>query len=365
MMLRDSRRRIGQLAVVGFSGHAVTGDLRALAREFDLGGVVLFARNVAGPDQVADLNAEIRSLARDVPLWVAVDQEGGRVARLRRPFTEWPPMRTLGRSGDDRLTERFACALAAELREVGFNWDFAPVMDVDTNPANPVIGDRALDQDPGVVARLGRLIIRTLQAAGVAACAKHFPGHGDTSTDSHHTMPVLDHTLDRLRAVEFLPFRAAVEEQVAGIMTAHVLIPAVDGERPATLSSAIVDGWLRRELNHSGLAVSDDLGMRAISDRFALPDAMLGAILAGCDVALLCGTDASLQAAALERVVHATEDGTLPARRVEDALRRQRAVKARFLRADDFRYRPPAPGAGRVVGCEAHQAVAEEMERHL
>jgi len=364
MTLRDIRRHIGQLAVVGFSGQAVPEDLRALAREFDLSGVVLFARNVADPDQVADLTLDLRSLARDVPLWVAVDQEGGRVARLRRPFTEWPPMRTLGRSGDDRLTERFARALAAELREVGITWDFAPVMDVDTNPANPVIGDRALAADPSVVARLGRVIIRALQGAGVAACAKHFPGHGDTSTDSHEGLPVLEHTADRLRAVELQPFRAAVEEEVAAIMTAHVLIPAVDEDHPATLSPTIVDGWLRGELNHSGLAVSDDLGMRAIGDRLALPEAVLGTIAAGCDVALLCGDDAHEQAAALERVVHAVEDGTLPVKRVEDALARQQVVKARFLR-EDARYRPPAAGADRVVGCQAHQAVAQEMERYL
>ena len=153
-----------------------------MSREFDLGGVILFGRNVEAPEQVAQLTYDAQALTREWPLWVSVDQEGGRVARLRAPFTQWPPMRTLGRSGDAQLAERFARALASELTAVGVSLDYAPVLDVHTNPHNPVIGDRALSDDPEVVARLGATIIRTLQAHGLAACGKHFPGHGDTKS---------------------------------------------------------------------------------------------------------------------------------------------------------------------------------------
>src|SRR5687768_8745891 len=166
MSLKEIRRHVGQLAIAGFAGHTIPSDLKALAREFDLGGIILFARNVADPEQVADLAREAQELAGEIPLWVSVDQEGGRVARLKSPFTIWPPMLTLGRSGDEALTARFARALAAELTAVGISLDYTPVLDVHTNPKNPVIGDRALAERAEDVARLGRVLIRALQGAG-------------------------------------------------------------------------------------------------------------------------------------------------------------------------------------------------------
>jgi beta-N-acetylhexosaminidase len=359
---RDIRRHIGQFAIAGFDGQTVPTDLRALVRAFDLAGVVLFARNVASPEQVAELAAEVSSLGRDLPLWVGVDQEGGRVARFRRPFTEWPPMATLGRSGDEDLTERFARALAAELRAVGATLDFAPVIDVLTNPANQAIGDRALGDRPDVVARLGRIVIRGLQAGGVAACAKHFPGHGDTTADSHEALPLVEHSPDRLRAVELEPFRAAADEGVAGIMTAHLLVPAIDGERPATLSPLVIGSWLRGELGYDGLVVSDDLGMRAISERHSLADATVGAVSAGCDLVLLCNSTADEQACALEALIHAVEDGTIRPREIEASFGRQRAAKARFLAP--AMSRASAPDAA-VIGCDRHQAIAREMKEFL
>ena len=168
---------------------------------------------------------------------MSVDQEGGRVARLKAPFTEWPPMATLGRSGDEALAERFARALAAELNAVGISLDYTPVLDILTNPKNPVIGDRALaEQRRRRRAPRQRRSSATLQAEGIAACGKHFPGHGDTSADSHHELPLVEHPPDRLERVELVPFRAAIEADVATIMTAHILVPALDEERPATLS---------------------------------------------------------------------------------------------------------------------------------
>lgn len=375
MSVRDIRRHIGQLSIVGFNGHAVPVELRALAREFDLGGVILFARNVATPGQVAELAREVGQLARQTPLWVGVDQEGGRVARLRRPFTEWPPMAVLGRSGDIGLAERFARALAGELRAVGVTLDFAPVLDVHTNPANPVIGDRALAERPDVVASLGSAIIRTLQAEGVAACGKHFPGHGDTSEDSHQTLPVVEHDLDRLRAVELRPFRAAAEAGVAAVMMGHILLPALDADRPASLSSVAVDELLRRELGFDGLVVADDLEMKAVADRYAMPDAAVAAIGAGCDSVLLCGPDQDRQAAVMEALIRAAEEGVrgpsptrersgLAPRRLEAALASHRRTKERFFGAGS---RVPAQPRSRtsVIGCDEHQAIAAEMAGFL
>jgi beta-N-acetylhexosaminidase len=359
------RRQIGQLLIAGFDGEQLPVELRSIASEFGLGGVILFARNVSEPEQVAELCAEAARLNPDMPLWVSVDQEGGRVARLKAPFTEWPPMATLGRSGDATLAERFARALGAELRAVGISLDYAPVLDIHTNPKNPVIGDRALADKADEVARLGAIIIRALQDEGVAACGKHFPGHGDTVADSHLELPLVEHPPDRLRAIEFAPFRAAVAARVATIMTAHVFVPSLDESRPATLSRRVVSGILRQELGFDGVVISDDLEMKAIAAAHAVPAAAVMAIDAGCDAMLICSGDYQKQAAALEELVHAVEDGRLAAARVEDALKRQVRAKERFLAAPMPSRTLGAKSLRQVLGRDEHQAIAHEMAQFL
>ncbi len=359
------RREVGQLLIAGFNGDQIPIELRALAREFGLGGVILFARNVVEPEQVAELAFEASRLVPDVPVWVSIDQEGGRVARLRSPFTEWPPMATLGRSGSVQLAERFARALAAELKAVGITLDYAPVLDVHTNPKNPVIGDRALADKADLVATLGSAIVRTLQAEGIAACGKHFPGHGDTTADSHHELPLVEHPPERLREVELAPFRAAIAADVATIMTAHVLVPSLDETLPATLSPRVVTDILRNELRFGGVILSDDLEMKAIAGRYAVPAAAVMAIEAGCDGMLICSVDHETQVAALEAVIHAVEDGRLRMARIDDALARQRRAKERFL-ASAVGVRPLAGRALRaVIGREEHRAIADEMTQFL
>jgi beta-N-acetylhexosaminidase len=358
------RRQIGQLLIAGFGGEQIPVELRSLARDFGLGGVILFARNISEPEQVAELCHDAARLVPDMPSWVSIDQEGGRVARLKAPFTVWPPMAALGRSGDLRLAERFARALAAELKAVGITLDYAPVLDIHTNPKNPVIGDRALAETAADVARLGAAIVRELQAAGIAACGKHFPGHGDTSADSHLELPLVEHPPERLREVEFLPFRAAIEAGVATIMTAHVLVPSLDEKVPATLSPHVVHDLLRSELRFDGVILSDDLEMKAVANAYAVPDAAVLALRAGCDGVLICSGDHDTQAAALEALVHAVEEERLPMSRVEDALKRQRRAKERFLAAAGSK--PPAARALRqALGRDEHRAIAEEMARFV
>lgn len=356
------RREIGQLLVGSLPGVSLTPEIRSLAREFQLGGVILFARNVEAPEQVAELSHDVQVLARELPLWVSVDQEGGRVARLKAPFTEWPPMKVLGRSGDAALATRFASALAAELRAVGITLDYAPVLDIHTNPSNPVIGDRALAEDAETVARLGAAVIRGLQDAGVAACGKHFPGHGDTSVDSHLDLPVVEHSPDRIRRVECVPFRAAIEAGVAFIMTAHVLVPSIDEDRPATLSPGVVRDLLREELGFDGVIVGDDLEMKAVSARMDVAEAAVQAVAAGCDGLLVCSGDVERQASVLEALVHAVEEGRVPVKRVEDALARQRRAKERFLAVPTAAARTPWR---QVIGCDAHRRIAHEMAQYL
>jgi len=366
MSPRALRHQIGQLLMAGFNGTSLPTELRALAREFSLGGVVFFKRNVDEPEQVAEVARDIRTLVPNETPWVAVDQEGGRVARFKRPFTEWPPMLTLGRAGDDALARRFARALAMELSAVGITLDFAPVLDILTNVKNPAIGDRALADDGALVSKLGVAIIEELQGAGLAACGKHFPGHGDTSVDSHHELPVVEHGLDRLRAVEFVPFRAAIAAGVASIMTAHVLVPALDEQYPATLSSRVVRPLLREELAFDGVIFTDDMEMKAIAAHHGVPQAAVLALAAGVDGVLVCSGDTDLQAATLEAIIHAVENEMLPFSRVEDALSRHRRMKERFAAAAGSG-RVPGPLTGRALrdtlGRESHAAIAEEMRR--
>lgn len=315
----------GQLLFVGFQGARVPDELAALVAAGRVGGVVLFARNVEGPEQVRELVRELHAAAPDeAPLLVAVDQEGGRVQRFRAPWTVWPPMRAVGEHGDPDATRALGAALGRELQELGIGLDFAPVMDVATEPRNPVIGDRSFGSTPESVARHGCAFLSGLQAEGVAACAKHFPGHGDTTRDSHHELPVLPHDLARLRRVELPPFREAVAAGVASVMTAHVLLPALDAERPATLSPRVLQ-ILREEIGYDGVVFSDDLEMRAVADAYPIAERVRRALAAGVDALLVCSEHETWLEA-----VEVIE--SLPAATLDAPLRRVATLKERFAR---------------------------------
>jgi beta-N-acetylhexosaminidase len=363
MTQRERRRQMGQLMLAGFSGHTVPVELRSLARDFDLGGVVLFARNVADPAQVADLAREAQALSRSAPVWVGIDQEGGRVQRVKAPLTIWPAAAALGRADDIDLTRRFGRALARELRAMGITLDFAPVLDVLTRRDNPAIGDRALSDDPAMVARHGVALIEALHGEGLPACAKHFPGHGEASVDSHEELPVVDVPPDRLERVEWVPFKAAIEAGVDAVMSCHLLVPSLDEQHPATLSSRVITGRLRQQLGFEGLVFTDDMDMKAISLRMEPGEAAVRAVAAGCDGVLQCGGDVDRVAAALEGLVRALEDETLPATRVDDALERHLALKGRYLSDGARRLAPAPPTLREVIGSAEHALVAEQMRQ--
>jgi len=349
--------------LAGFRGHSIPVELRSLARDFDLGGVVLFARNIAEPAQVADLAREAAELSRSAPVWVAIDQEGGRVQRVKAPLTIWPAAAALGRADDLELTRRFGRALARELRAMGITFDFAPVLDVLTRKDNPAIGDRSISSDPAVVARHGVALMRALQQEGLPACAKHFPGHGDASVDSHEDLPVVDLSPDRLEHVEWVPFRAAIDAGIDAVMSCHLLVPCLDEQSPATLSSEVITGRLRGQLGFGGLVLTDDMDMKAISLRFEPGEAAARAIAAGCDGVLQCGGDLDRVHAALEGLVRAIEDETLPTTRIDEALARHAEVKARYLSEDARRRAPAAPTLKDVIGSPEHALVAEQMRQ--
>ncbi len=351
---QDIRRAAGRLIICGFAGRSVTAELKEILREVQPAGLILFARNVESPEQVAELNRELKLLRQDEPLLMCVDQEGGRVARIAAPATVWPPMRRLGQSRDADLAQRVGAALARELRAMSFDVDFAPVLDVDSNAANPVIGDRSFAADSATVAKLGAAFVRGMQGAGVAACGKHFPGHGDTDVDSHVGLPRISHPLSRLREVEWPPFRAAIAAGLGAVMTAHVVVEQLDEERPATLSAAAL-APLRRELGFAGVIVSDDLEMKAVADHYRV-DAMAALGLnAGVDVFLVC--HAPDQILALYRaIVQAAESARISHDTLLAAEKRLVAWRRTF-------YAPPTPvrRVRDVVGCGEHQRLVEEI----
>ena len=324
------RERCARMFMVGFPGQAIDPELAALIG-LGVSGAILFKRNVGAPEETRELCRALKARAGR-PFLLSVDQEGGRVARLRGPpFTALPPMRRLGERGDAALAERVGTLLAREVRAVGFDLDFAPVLDVDTNPANPVIGDRSFHRDPREVARLGVALARGMEAAGVASCAKHFPGHGDTAKDSHLDLPRLPHGMGRLREIELVPFSAYAEAGLASVMTAHVVFDALEPNLPATMSRTVLQGLLREELAFDGVLISDDLEMKAIADHFSVEEAAVQGAIAGVDLFLVCH-HAEVQRRAIEALVRAVEQGRLSEMRIDEANRRIERLAARFFR---------------------------------
>jgi len=315
--------------MIGFEETEITPDLRAWMQTYRPGGVILFSRNLVNPEQIARLTNDLQAVAGDIPLLVAIDQEGGRVSRLPSDFTIFPPAATVAQSGSTELAYQAAAVTAKELRGVGINMNMAPVLDIHTNPANPIIGNRAFGTEPEQVCRMGAATIAGLHDHRVLACGKHFPGHGDTSTDSHLELPVVHATLQRLEDIEFKPFHYAIEHGLQTMMTAHVRYPALDPTYPATLSSTILSGLLRQQLKFSGVILSDDLEMRAILDHAAVGDAAIRSLQAGADMLLICKSRI-LATDTCETLRRAVTSHELNPIHVEASLARIHAVKQHF-----------------------------------
>ena len=347
--------RAGQLLIVGFEGTQAPPELLRRIAERRVGGVVLFTRNLGEPAEVAALTRSLHAATPpgDPPLIVSIDQEGGRVQRIRAPYTVWPAMARVAAHADESLTDAIGEALGAEIAAVGFNVDYAPVLDVHTNPSNPVIGDRAFGADVAAATAHGLAFWRGLERAGVRGCGKHFPGHGDTATDSHLELPRVDHDEARLRAVELAPFAAAARAGVPMIMTAHVVYPAID-EQPATMSRRWLTDLLRGELGFRGVIVSDDLDMKAVADRFPVEDTVLRSLVAGVDCFLAC-RDPEIQRRAEAALVRAAADAPVRARLAESAARVW-ALRGTLRGA-------PAAGSERAIEAQlaAHGALATRV----
>jgi beta-N-acetylhexosaminidase len=344
------RRTVSQLFMVGLPGPRLDRDTRAFLAEHPPGGVVLFKRNVHSAAQLRRLVADIHATGAGVRPIVAIDHEGGRVHRLPPPFTHFPAAALVGAAGRPRLAEAVGQAMGRELAAVGIDLDFAPVLDVWSNPRNRVIGDRAFGTAPAAVARAALAVARGLRRGGVLSCGKHFPGHGATAGDSHDVLPQVRKSRQAVGREDLVPFARAIRAGIPALMTAHVIVPALDPRAPATLSPAICRGLLRGRLGFRGVLFSDDLEMGAIVGRKTPARAAIGALRAGCDMLLVCQ---SLDAAreAMRGVEAALEHGKLDAADVAGALSRIQALRQRI---------PPRRAAD-VLGWPAHGRLARRV----
>ena len=349
----DLARMAGGVIVGGFDGTTLPPALRDRLAQGLLAGVTLFKRNITSVEQTNALCSTIADACpHDAPPVISIDQEGGRVARLGAPVITLPPMRVLGTIDDIALTRRAGRALGESLFAIGINVDFAPVADVDSNPANPVIGDRSFGRDPTHVSRHVVAFIEGLQGAGVLACAKHFPGHGDTEHDSHLELPRVRHDRARLDAIELPPFRAAAKASVASFMTAHVVFDGLAPGMPATFSRAVITDLLRGPvIGFEGVCFSDDLHMKAVADMHPVETSSVLAIEAGCDALLICSDPDSQERARAALEARARLDLRFAAR-LREAFGRLLAMRRRA---------PPQP-ARDPAALQAILASAEHMQ---
>lgn len=317
--------------MVGLPGPALDRTTRSFLKANAIGGVVLFRRNVGDVPTLQTLTADLHAVHPERPILVAIDQEGGRVSRLTAPFTQFPPAAVVGKASSPHLAYRQGVAMGEELRTVGVDIDFAPVLDVNTNPANPVIGDRSFGDHPRLVSRLGISLAHGLQRAGVVPCGKHFPGHGDTDLDSHFELPVVRRDLGDLERTELFPFRRAIQSGLEALMTAHVVFTALDPARPATLSRPILTELLRDRLRFRGVVFSDDMEMKAIAGSLGPAEAAIQAIEAGVDCVLFCEKP-ELAEAAIQGLERAASKRPTLASRMAEAAARVDALRRNHLR---------------------------------
>jgi beta-N-acetylhexosaminidase len=351
------REACGQLLTVSLEGESPSSELQGCIARSEVGGVILFRPNIIDFAQVVNLVSALRASAPPpAPLLISVDQEGGRVRRLREPLPDWPAMQTVAAAGDATRTEAVGRAMGEEVAALGISWDLAPVLDVLTSSDNPSIGDRAFGANPEAASLHALSWWRGLRAAGVLGCGKHFPGHGGTHADSHTELPTVDKDIAALRAVDLRPFVTAIQAGIEAIMTAHVVYPALDPAQPATLSRRIVTDLLRGELGFQGVVVSDDLAMKAVADRGPIGEIVVQALEAGVDH-LVMRVPAETQVEAFEALVRAGEAHAAMRDRICESAARVAALKQKA-----GVHGPASPEClAELVGSPQHRALASSF----
>ncbi len=316
--------KVGQLIHIGISGKDMRAGIASEISKYHPGGVILFGINLGTAGQVKSLNQSLQKAsleATGVPLLISIDQEGGRVVRLTH-ITQFPGAMAMGQAGDANLARSVGFVTASELLDFGFNIVLAPVLDINNNPKNPVINTRSYGSNTSTVTEMGLAYMEGVQMAGSIPVIKHFPGHGDTTVDSHHDLPTISKTLDQLKTQELIPFQKAIDKNAPALMTAHILFPALDKKYPATLSSQILQQLLRKELNFNGLIFTDAMEMKAIADRYETGESAILALQAGVDVLLLTAEGPNTRRM-FEAIIKAVKDGRISEQRIEESVKRQ------------------------------------------
>lgn len=358
------RQKIGQLMIFGFSGKEAPVEFYKLFEEDFVGGVILFNRNIETPDAVLKLTANLQMAAKRAgqpfPLLVSIDQENGIVRRLGNGTTEFPGNMLLAAVGDQQATRAVSQATAKELRALGINANLAPVLDVNNHPDNPVIGVRSFGEKVADVIRHGTAFIKGHHDTGVITTAKHFPGHGDTDTDSHLALPTIPHDLNRLNQIELEPFRKAIVEGVDCIMISHISFPALEPDKdvPASLSYAVVTELLRKKMGFKGVIMTDCLEMNAIAETVGTVEGAVRALRAGVDTIIVSHTY-SLQKKVIQRILKAVDRGELREEAIDKAVQRVWHLKSKYLSWE--RVPTPEKGIPQYVGGEAHRQLAWKL----
>ncbi|OWR27379.1 beta-N-acetylhexosaminidase [Saccharibacillus sp. O23] len=326
-------QKIGQMVIAGLEGTSLREADRALIRDYGVGGVIFYADNIRSAAQTKQFAAEVRAAnpRGDLPLFVSVDQEGGRVARLKG-VDKVPTAAAIGAKNDPAYARSIGEQLGEQLRSQGFNLDYAPVLDVNSNPDNPVIGDRSFGSDANRVSKIALPVMEGLESKQIIPVVKHFPGHGDTSVDSHIALPVVNKSLAQLEKLELIPFKKAIADGADVVMIAHILLPKLDGKYPSSMSKAVITDLLRGKLGFEGVVMTDDMTMGAIAENYGLGDAAVRSVQAGSDIVLVAhGADNAIET--IRAIKKAVESGQISEQRIDESAARIVALKQKYLSA--------------------------------
>ncbi|WP_424765519.1 beta-N-acetylhexosaminidase [Paenibacillus sp. sgz302251] len=327
--------KIGQMLLVGLEGTTVNSESRMLIEDKHIGGFILYKDNMTDSSQIAALLNELKDANRvnKAPLWLSVDQEGGKVNRLPEQYAKLPTAEQIGRMNNSEYSFQIGAVIGEALHSLGFNMNFAPVLDINSNPLNPVIGNRAFGDTPQRVIQHGMETMKGLQSKQVAAVVKHFPGHGDTSIDSHLDLPVVKKSISELENFELLPFKEAIKQHTDAIMIAHLLIPKLDEKYPASLSKKIMTDLLRNTLQYEGVIITDDMTMGGITEHFDIGEAAVRSVQAGSDI-LLIGHDYDLQMTVIKALKKSVDEGVLTEDMLNKSVYRILRLKEKYKLQD-------------------------------
>ncbi|WP_025785350.1 beta-N-acetylhexosaminidase [Sporosarcina sp. D27] len=328
--------KIGQLVIAGIDGTAINKASQQLIEHYQIGGVIFYANNVGTPDQTVQFvnSLKIANQNNLLPLFTSIDQEGGRVARLPKQVAKLPRSATIGKTNDPDYAFNIGRILGKQLTQFGFNMNFAPVLDVNSNPNNPVIGDRSFSADPNVVSTLGIQTMKGIEEEHVIPVVKHFPGHGDTSVDSHLELPKVDKTIQQLEQLELIPFKKAIEADADVVMVAHILLPHLDNTYPASMSAPIITGMLREQLSFNGIIMTDDMTMKAIAKHYDIAQAAVQSVKAGSDV-ILVAHDPEKVIAVIEALKEAVASNEITEKRIDESVMRIIELKEKYKLDDE------------------------------